>query len=316
MGGKQAARFGGCLSRDKATRRPKRASGRTASRAQFGPSCMRGQATQEASRAISAQLVVLAAGKGTRMMELTENTPKTLLPIVEGRCILEINVQSVVRSKAATSICVVGGHAWDSLRTHLQCYTGCQIAVEGMLNSDYDVAGPCRSIQLALAKAKDSCDRIIIANGDTIFSSVAFQRMKVQDPGLYLLGSRTSSVETDDLVVTCDLHGRVHSASKVNADSAFAIISSGMLAAVGVEAINMLSDALVAVLKREKDTGRQLPWHDVLGHLSAKATSARLLLINRDAWYEFDSRSCLARFDSRPDSVFRRLSACDISPMH
>lgn len=258
-----------------------------------------------AAQPAAAHLILLAAGKGTRMMELTEKIPKTLIPILQDRCILGINVDNIVRSKAATKVSVVGGHAWPSLREHLDCYADCEIPVEGILNAEYDVVGPCRSIQLALPNAKD-CDRIIIANGDTIFLADAFRCMKVKEPGFFLLGSRIRNPQPDDLVVTRAPGGRVQSASKANGESELAIVSSGMLAAVGDVAIEMLSDALTAVLEREKEFRRQLPWHDVLEYLSSNGAAAQLLLIDRNAWYEFDSRSCIARFHSQHDGAFLR----------
>jgi choline kinase len=255
-----------------------------------------------------AQLILLAAGKGTRMKGMTENTPKTLIPILEKRCILEINIENVARSKAATTVLVVGGHAWPSLRAYLDSYAASEIPVRGMLNPDYDVAGPSRSIQVALAESKDF-DRIIIANCDTIFSVEAFECMKMQRPGLYLLGSRVSAVQADDLIIDSDADGLIGSASKVGLDGGRAIISSGMLAAVGAEAMNILSDGLTAVLRREKEIGRFLPWHQLLSYFSERGVPAQLLLIDRSAWYEFDSMSCIARFQTQDNGAF-------LAPLH
>jgi choline kinase len=260
-------------------------------------------AQQAASPPSGAQFILLAAGKGTRMMELTASMPKTLIPILRNRSILEINVQNVVRSRLAENIHVVGGHAWPRLLAHLDRYDACEVPVDGILNDDYAVAGPCRSIQLALAKTEHS-DRIIIANGDTLFTSAAFRYMKRLGSGLFLLGSRVRGVEGDDLVIDCDGDRSIRAASKADVGSADAIISSGMFAAVGAEAINLLSDALAAVLKREEEIGRHLPWHDVLRYFSARGAPARLLLINRGAWHEFDSVSCIARFHGEHREAF------------
>ena len=264
---------------------------------------MRSDPHGAASRTGGAQFILLAAGKGTRMMDLTTDMPKTLIPILRNRSILEINVQNVVRSKMAQNIHVVGGHAWPSLRTHLNRYAGCEVSVEGILNDDYAIAGPCRSVQLALAKTRH-CNRIIVANGDTLFTSAAFRYMNRLGPGLFLLGSRVRSVEADDLVIERGTGRAIRVASKTDACNRGAIISSGMFAAVGADAIELLSVALAAVLKREKATGRQLPWHEVLAHFAASGVPARLLLINRNAWHEFDSVSCIARFHGQQHEAF------------
>ena len=115
--------------------------------------------------------------------------------------------------------------------------------------------------------------------------------MKVKEPGFFLLGSRIRNPQPDDLVVTRAPGGRVQSASKASGESELAIVSSGMLAAVGDVAIEMLSDALTAVLEREKEFRRQLPWHDVLEYLSSNGAAAQLLLIDRQVSLITDRRS-------------------------
>jgi len=79
-----------------------------------------------------------------------------------------------------------------------------------------------------------------------------------------------------------------------------------MLAAVGAKAVDLLSRGLDAVLRREKEAGRYLPWHQLLGYFWESGAPARLLPIDRSAWYEFDSMSCIARFQSQHNGAFPR----------
>ena len=56
--------------------------------------------------------VILAAGKGTRMGDLTEETPKPMLP-VEGRPILE-HILTGLREAGIQEFCLITG--WKGLR--------------------------------------------------------------------------------------------------------------------------------------------------------------------------------------------------------
>ena len=60
--------------------------------------------------------VILAAGKGTRMKELTREVPKPLLEIA-GRPVLE-HILTGLRDAGVTEVCIIVGYRGDAIREH------------------------------------------------------------------------------------------------------------------------------------------------------------------------------------------------------
>ena len=60
--------------------------------------------------------VILAAGKGTRMGDLTEETPKPMLP-VEGRPILE-HILTGLRESGIQEFCLITGWKAEVIESH------------------------------------------------------------------------------------------------------------------------------------------------------------------------------------------------------
>jgi NDP-sugar pyrophosphorylase family protein len=61
------------------------------------------------------QAIILAAGKGTRLRPLTDNTPKPLVPVA-GRPLLDHIVEAL--PSAVTELIIVTGYLEDQLRAH------------------------------------------------------------------------------------------------------------------------------------------------------------------------------------------------------
>ncbi len=79
--------------------------------------------------------VVLAAGEGDRLGELTSRTPKVLLPVF-GKPLILYSIQALVRA-GITDIAVVVGHLGDRVVTflHHNCIPG--VRLQYITNSDY-----------------------------------------------------------------------------------------------------------------------------------------------------------------------------------
>jgi choline kinase len=64
-------------------------------------------------------VVLLAAGKGVRLGDLTNDSPKCLLPISGEKTILDVYLDYFIPKPQIRSICIIGGYAFSSLSEHL-----------------------------------------------------------------------------------------------------------------------------------------------------------------------------------------------------
>jgi D,D-heptose 1,7-bisphosphate phosphatase len=109
------------------------------------------------------QAVILVGGKGTRLGALTADTPKPLLPIVDGLSFLDLLLENVARH-GYEKILLLAGHLGDQL---VNRYQGRRI-----LQSELTVVREPepRGTAGALRIAADQLDEVfLLSNGDSIF---------------------------------------------------------------------------------------------------------------------------------------------------
>ena len=109
------------------------------------------------------QAVILVGGKGTRLGDLTLNTPKPLMSIGHGRVFLDILIREVSRY-GVRSIILLAGHLGDMIREryHGTTVNGCDISVE-IEPAPLGTGG-------ALTMVKDKLrSHFFLLNGDSFF---------------------------------------------------------------------------------------------------------------------------------------------------
>src|SRR3990167_990885 len=105
------------------------------------------------------QCVILAAGRGTRMMELTGAVPKPMLEVA-GRPLLEYKLDAL--PEEVNEIVIVVGYLKEVIQQHLSTsYNGKQIVYVEQKNLD-GTAGALWSAQPVLK------DRFLVMMGDDI----------------------------------------------------------------------------------------------------------------------------------------------------
>jgi len=69
------------------------------------------------------KVIILAAGRGSRLGTLTENTPKILVEISKGLTILEHQIVNIYKC-GISDIVLVGGYKIDQIEEKIQKYSG------------------------------------------------------------------------------------------------------------------------------------------------------------------------------------------------
>src|SRR4051794_3204204 len=114
-------------------------------------------------------VVILAAGRGSRLGSLTADTPKWLLP-VGGRTLADVQLDGVELARETlgtdlASVSVVSGHAAATLRAFLPSRSGS--AVEVVHNPDFESINNWLSVLLALQAIPEG-QRVVVMNGDLL----------------------------------------------------------------------------------------------------------------------------------------------------
>ena len=118
--------------------------------------------------------VILAAGKGTRMGELTEETPKPMLP-VEGRPILE-HIISGLREVGVFEFCVITGWKAEVIEDYFGDGTDLQVAIQYVRQQVQDGTG--KAPELAKEFIGDSS--FLLTYGDILVKADTYRQMLVR----------------------------------------------------------------------------------------------------------------------------------------
>ncbi|MFO7949439.1 MAG: phosphocholine cytidylyltransferase family protein [Candidatus Fermentibacteraceae bacterium] len=146
--------------------------------------------------------VILAAGRGARLEELSHNMPKPLVE-VGGRSILSNLVESLIDNGFGKIVLVVGYRS-ELIIDHLQEYAGAAelVFVE---NPDFDITNNIYSLWLA----REHLDRgFCLFEADVFFQSGLIGRM-MHHPAENVMVVDGYTPRMDGTVVSLDGHGRV-----------------------------------------------------------------------------------------------------------
>ena len=115
--------------------------------------------------------VILAAGKGTRMQDLTKDLPKPMLP-VDGRPILEWIVERQTAS-GVNRLCIITGHRADVIEAHFG--DGAQFGVSICYVRQQVQNGTGKAPELA--REFVATDPFLLTYGDILVEASTYQRM-------------------------------------------------------------------------------------------------------------------------------------------
>jgi choline kinase len=234
--------------------------------------------------------IVLAAGGGTRLKPLTDELPKTLLPVdAEERSILELAVANLA-AVDITDIAVVTGHAAHTIEAvapHLEQRYG--INLELRFNDRYATWNNAYSVWLVSDVLAQGA---LLVNGDTVHPRQVEERLlaaRGAAPVLLAidddkrLGEEEMKVHLDD--------GRLTRINKA-LDPATAHGEYIGLTLIEPEAAEPLADALRTTFERDASLYYEDGYQELVdrgGHLHGVSIGAGV------AWVEVDDHADLAR---------------------
>jgi len=138
--------------------------------------------------------LILAAGRGTRLLPHTEKLPKCLTD-VRGKSILERQLEALAAC-GVHDVIVVIGHLGEQVEAHLrERYP----SVTFVRNPDYATTNSVHSLWLARDLVSDDPEGFLVLNGDLIFTPAMVQKLLHADVECGIVIERPAS-ESNDMV--------------------------------------------------------------------------------------------------------------------
>lgn len=165
--------------------------------------------------------IVLSAGQGSRLLPLTNDLPKCLLPVGR-RSILGWQIEALDRIQTVEEIVVVCGFMADKVEAALAEMTAASTPIRTVFNPFFKVADNLASCWMARDFMEDE---FLIVNGDSLFEFAVLPKI-IEDASapINLTINFKDSFDSDDMKVTLDGRrvaavGKTISASQTHAES-------------------------------------------------------------------------------------------------
>ncbi len=154
--------------------------------------------------------IILSAGQGRRLLPLTENSPKCLLPI-SGKTILEWQVDTLLTA-GIEEITVITGFQTGLVETLLQQRYPDFKHIGTLFNPFYEVADNLASCWIARSKMNSN---FLLLNGDTIFDTPLLEQvLNSTSAPITLSVDHKKTYDEDDMKVQLTESGWVKHISK------------------------------------------------------------------------------------------------------
>lgn len=237
--------------------------------------------------------IILSAGLGSRLLPLTDDRPKCLVPIA-GRTILEHQLAGLAEA-GMEEVVVVGGYRFDRLHEFAEGLPECE-RPRLLYNPFYAVSSSIGSVWAA-RPALDG--PFCLLNGDSLCEPHALAvALKGLPPGVSLFVEPLDEAEPDDMLVRCEF-GRVLEVGKQLDRGRATHRSVGIVACPDADG-GPYANALLEIISAP--AGEQRVHHDVIG-LLARRLVVSAVEFPAPAWQEIDSTEDIERWLGTRDSA-------------
>jgi choline kinase len=232
--------------------------------------------------------LVLAAGPGRRLHPLTDDLPKTLLPLDDGRTILDLALANL-SAAGLRDVIVVTGFAAERVEERaadLERRHG--VRLELLFNERAEEWNNAYSLWLA----RDAfAGGALLVNGDTVHpASVEETLLAARGPGVLLAVDREKHLGEEAMKILLSERGTLEQISK-EIDPASAAGEYIGVALIEPSAAEPLADALEATWRREPS----LYYEDGFQELADRGGEIHVAPIGDVDWVEVDDHRDLAR---------------------
>ncbi len=155
--------------------------------------------------------IILSAGQGRRLLPLTEEQPKCLLPVDGDKPILEVQLRTLARGGVRRAVVMVGFGA-EQVERFVRGRRADGMEVRTCFNPFYAVSDNLATCWLARPEMSED---FLVINGDTLFESAALGRV-LSAPKVPVTVTIDSKIDydADDMKVSLREDGRLRAIGK------------------------------------------------------------------------------------------------------
>lgn len=229
------------------------------------------------------KLIILAAGKGSRLGELTKNTPKPLMDLGNGKTLLETQLDNILSSNSIEEVILVVGYCAEQIEAKIKKYQKEGMLIRTIYNPFYEVSNNLMSLWMAKHEMDED---FIVTNGDNIFEPIVFKDLVEKNKnGIFLTISKKSGYDEDDMKVIID-NGIERVSKQIKSEEANAE-SVGLTLISGQKYREVFKNSLEE-LARDQDYINKF-WLEIFNRLADKGVSIKPFEINgKELWTEID----------------------------
>lgn len=231
--------------------------------------------------------IILAAGKGERLLPLTQDRPKILVDLGDGTTLLSRQHEALSIFRSAERLIIGAGHFSETVETYLTDLSS-GIDSQVVYNPFYRTTGPIVTLWIALSRVPDR--DLMFMNGDTIYGKTVYEKidalLRSGEEGIFLLVSQEKPGNSDEIGVMIDEENRIMCAEKGLA--AVETVSAGLVVVLGAQARTFLRDTIDSMSRTAAFLSQKNTWHSLFKTLYARDCAAQALFVESDHWKEID----------------------------
>ncbi|MCR4368899.1 MAG: phosphocholine cytidylyltransferase family protein [archaeon] len=226
--------------------------------------------------------IILSAGRGTRMMPLTKNTPKCLLQLENGSSVLETQLDAIEKSGKVDEVILVLGYLAEQVEAKIAHYKN-RLKIKVVYNPFYDSANNLMSLWCAHFEMDSD---FVIINGDDIFhESVLNGLLTNKGEGIFVTIDKLPSYTEDDMKVKMEGKKIVFINKKIPQKEANGE-SVGMILVRGKKNIDGCAWAILRLVRQPESKG--IFWLEAFNEMARNNFALTPFEISQDDWCEID----------------------------
>jgi len=231
--------------------------------------------------------IILSAGKGERLMPLTQDRPKICVELGDGTTLLSRQTGVLFHNPGIGEIIVGAGHCIEKVEEFADEVRD-QGDITVIFNPFYAMSGPLVTLWVVLNQIKDS--GFIFMNGDTFYSDTVYSMINdlfaEHKEGVFLLCSYAEEAEEDDVKVKFNSDKMIIEASKKieNYDA----LSAGLVIVAGETSSRLFRKVLAKVARRDDFLHHNKTWHSFIKDLADDGVDIKPIMVKKSEWSEVD----------------------------
>ncbi len=232
------------------------------------------------------KLVILAAGKGTRLYPLTRNRPKLLIELDNGVTLIERQMAMLSESGVIDEVVYVVGYLGERVEKKVaELSEKFNLNARCIFNPFFDVSNNLASLWLARNELQENC---LITNGDNLFAPAVFSVLEgVKDDGIHITINFKNDYDDDDMKVIIDDLGMLQAIGKDLPVSETNAESVGLVKVNGEKFVNSFRDILEELIRNEEKINSF--WLESFNHLHSTGLPINTVEIDGEGqWQEVD----------------------------